>query len=177
MTIFLDKGRENDYTRRNMSFFDSIQDHRPPDPQPRGIEPIPARPISMRILPDHVTSHLRVVYTPVGAVRELWRDATIWVDTRVTMARWVVALLRLYMQLAPVIDSQQKTGGKMATLIMVLKVLKLVGVAVGTGGFLVGLLAPETAALIAGASYVAFNAVYFAADWLDNKKLDKSVDV
>jgi len=70
------------------------------------------------------------------------------------------------------------TGEKnMAAGLITLKVLKWIGVAVGTGGFAAGFIDPQTAMIIGGASYVLFDAVYFILDYLDDKKINKSIEV
>jgi len=150
-----------------------------PDPMPRGIDPFRTgghQPQQPQPLPSTSTDGLRLVYSRVGTLHEMWHGASVWVDDQVTMARWTVAILRLYFEISGFLTQKQEAG-KMQVLITTMKVLKLLGVAVGTGGFLSGMLSPETAALIAGASYVGGNALYFIADWMDDRKINKSVQV
>lgn len=54
---------------------------------------------------------------------------------------------------------------------------KIIGMAAGTGGFLSGMLDPNTALLIAAGSVVLGDVIVFAGDWSDDGKINKSFTI
>lgn len=107
-------------------------------------------------------------------VISIFERAGYWVQTTIKYTKGTVFLIRL---LTEVISSyQQFKESNMSILKITFRVIKWVGVACGAGGFATGLMSPETAALLAGGSYVLGDVVYTIGDYLDDKKLNKSWD-
>ena len=54
---------------------------------------------------------------------------------------------------------------------------KIVGMAAGAGGFLSGIMSPETAILVGAGALVLGDVIVFAGDWADDGKINKSFTI
>jgi hypothetical protein len=137
---------------------------------------IPHKPFTgfpeKRVQPEAV--ELTWIASEPIVVISFFEKAGYWVSQSIKYTKTTVFLLRILVELLRIIQLEKEKN--MGVLRIIYKVIKWVGVAVGAGGFAAGLINPETAALIAGGSYVLTDILYFVADYLDDKKLNKSVD-
>lgn len=139
------------------------------------IEPFPTKKVDphtveIQALPDFALS------VPPGKVVISFLDrGYLYIVQTVEYSKWIIALLRIvgalgifYASLNPkekISMKALKIGGKL---------LKIIGGAVGVGGFLSGFVSPELAAIIYGSCMVLGNAIQLAGDIMDDGKVNNS---
>ena len=93
----------------------------------------------------------------------------------ITYSKWAVLLIRLAVRTVQIIQSLNTKDSLMIKVLKVAgRVVKMIGTAVGAGGWALSFIAPEVGAIIAGASFIVGDAIVLVGDIVDDGKLNSS---
>lgn len=143
----------------------------PVDPFP--VQRIDPHVIDVRALPDYALG------VPPGKIVISYLDrGYLYVVQAVEYSRWTIALLRIIGALGLFYASLNPKERHMVKALKIAgKLAKIVGGAVGLGGFLSGFLSPELSATIYAGSMVVGNIIQFGGDLADDGKINNSFSV
>lgn len=136
----------------------------------RPIPPFPRKERTVKTLPGW---HVKKVTITIDV--SLLDRARLLAHETITYSKWAVLLIRLAVRTVQIIQSLNRKDTLMIKVLKVAgRVVKMIGTAVGAGGWALAFIAPEVGAIIAGASFILGDTIVLIGDVVDDGKLNSS---
>lgn len=94
-----------------------------------------------------------------------------------TKSKMILAGIVLTLKLLSLIEGAKESNTMLGTLKIFGRILKMVGAAVGAGGWMSGLVSPDIAAGVFAVTIFIGDAIVMIGDFLDDKKFNKSFSI